>query len=116
MLRPHPRRHPSLAIYCHFNLVPQVDLEINIKIAHKEVSCKTEAVAVSATHVTFPKAATTGDCMGDALRGQGKNPSKYYLDVNSDGTLTFHSDGYPGAPRLTRTARAMRTRLRPLPW
>ena len=33
--------------------------------------------------------------MGDALRQQGKDPSKYFLDVNSDGTLTFHSDGYP---------------------
>jgi hypothetical protein len=33
--------------------------------------------------------------MGDALRGQKKDPSKYLLDVNSDGTLTFESDGYP---------------------
>merc|ERR1711976_547450 len=39
--------------------------------------------------------AVEGDCFGDALRGQGKDTSKYTLDINSDGTLTFHSDGYP---------------------
>ena len=33
--------------------------------------------------------------MGDNLRGQKKDVSKYSLDINSDGTLTFHSDGYP---------------------
>merc|ERR1711953_893162 len=44
---------------------------------------------------TFPNTGKTGDCVGDALRGQKKDPSKYYLDINSDGTLSFHSDGYP---------------------
>ena len=33
--------------------------------------------------------------MGDALRGQKKDVTKYSLTINSDGTLTFHSDGYP---------------------
>ena len=78
-----------------FNSDGTTDLDINVKIAHKEVKCSAEATSVSATSVTFPKVATTGDCMGDAIRGQGKDPSKYFLDVNSDGTLTFHSDGYP---------------------
>jgi len=45
--------------------------------------------------VKFPNIATTGDCMGDALRGQKKDVSKYLMDINSDGTLSFHSDGYP---------------------
>jgi len=70
-------------------------LDINVKIAHQEIKCPTEAVAVSATSVTFPNTATTGDCVGDAVRTQKKDPSKYFLDVNSDGTLSFHSDGYP---------------------
>jgi hypothetical protein len=72
-----------------------VDLDINVKIAHQRVTCPGEAVAVTDTQVTFTNSATTGDCMGDALRGQKKDPSKYLLDVNSDGTLTFESDGYP---------------------
>ena len=33
--------------------------------------------------------------MGDSLRSQGKDPTKYFFDINSDNSLTFHSDGYP---------------------
>merc|ERR1712216_802666 len=54
-----------------------------------------ETVSISATAVTFPNIANTGDCLGDHLRGQKKDVSKYSLDINSDGTLSFHSDGYP---------------------
>merc|ERR1712056_100442 len=72
-----------------------VNADINVKIAHQEIKCPTEAVAYSATAVTFPNIAATGDCMGDALRTQKKDVSKYNLDINSDGSLTFHSDGYP---------------------
>merc|ERR1712100_632888 len=45
--------------------------------------------------ISCPNIAEDGDCFGDALRGQGKDTSKYTLDINADGTLTFHSDGYP---------------------
>merc|ERR1711920_1099427 len=72
-----------------------VNADINVKIAHQEIKCPTEAVAYSATAVTFPNIATTGDCMGDALRTQKKDVTKYSLDINTDGSLTFHSDGYP---------------------
>merc|ERR1712050_242572 len=83
-----------------------VNADINVKIAHQEIKCPTEAVAYSATAVTFPNTATTGDCMGDALRGQKKDPSKYSLDINSDGSLTFHSDGYPDM-KLTKKSFAV---------
>merc|ERR1712194_411758 len=72
-----------------------VNADINVKIAKQEIKCPTEAVAYSDSAVTFPNVGTTGDCMGDALRGQKKDVSKYSLSINSDGTLTFHSDGYP---------------------
>merc|ERR1712232_1118134 len=72
-----------------------VDADINVKVAKQEIKCPTEAVTYSDSAVTFPNIGTTGDCMGDALRGQKKDVSKYILDINSDGTLTFHSDGYP---------------------
>merc|ERR1719282_1341088 len=72
-----------------------VNADINVKVAHQEIKCPTEAVAYSATSVKFPNIAMTGDCMGDALRGQKKDVTKYLMDINSDGTLSFHSDGYP---------------------
>merc|ERR1711970_997229 len=64
-----------------------VNADINVKVAHQEIKCPSEAVAYSATAVTFPNIATTGDCMGDALRTQKKDVTKYVMD--------FHSDGYP---------------------
>merc|ERR1712083_945331 len=82
-----------------------VDADINVKAAKQEIKCPTEAVTYSDTAVTFPNIGTTGDCMGDALRGQKKDVSKYNLDINSDGTLTFHSDGYPDM-KLTKKSLA----------
>ena len=78
-----------------FNGDGTADFDINIKIAKQEVNCKGEKVTVDSGSVHFTDIATTGDCMGDALRAQGKDPSKYFMDVNADGSLTFHSDGYP---------------------
>merc|ERR1712032_421792 len=72
-----------------------VNADINVKVAHQEIKCPSEAVAYSTTAVTFPNIATTGDCMGDALRTQKKDVTKYVMDINSDGSLSFHSDGYP---------------------
>merc|ERR1711971_898173 len=80
-----------------------VNADINVKIAHQEIKCPTEAVAYSATAVTFPNIAATGDCMGDALRTQKKDVTKYNLDINSDGSLTFHSDGYPDMKLTKKT-------------
>merc|ERR1712169_25723 len=71
------------------------DFDINVKVASQEFKCPGETVAISDTAVTLPNIANTGDCMGDALRGQKKDVTKYSLTINSDGTLTFHSDGYP---------------------
>ena len=66
--------------------------------------CKARKIAQAmAMTVTFPNAEIPGDCMGDALRGQKKDPSKYSWTINSDGTLTFHRDGCP-AMKLTLTS------------
>ena len=66
-----------------------------MKIAHQEINCPKTKVAITDTAVTFPNIGNTGDCMGDALRGQKKDVTKFKVDINSDGTLTFHSDGWP---------------------
>merc|ERR1719401_2055873 len=72
-----------------------VNADINVKVAHQEIKCPSEAVVYTDSAVTFPNIGKPGDCMGDALRGQKKDTSKYSLSINSDGSLTFHSDGYP---------------------
>ena len=69
--------------------------DFNIKAAHQEVKCPGETFAITDSAITFPNTAKTGDCMGDAVRGQKKDPSKYSLDINSDGSSTFRSDSYP---------------------
>merc|ERR1711939_1229946 len=72
-----------------------MNFDQNVKVAHQEIKCPTEKISETATAVTFPNIANTGDCMGDALRGQKKDVSKFTISINSDGTLTFHSDGWP---------------------
>merc|ERR1711881_240147 len=64
-------------------------------IGQEDISCPTESYSASDSSIGFLNIGEDGDCFGDALRGQGKDTSKYTLDINSDGTLTFHSDGYP---------------------
>merc|ERR1712048_1512918 len=64
-------------------------------IGQEDISCPTESYAIADGIIGFTSIGEEGDCFGDALRGQGKDTSKYTLDINDDGTLTFHSDGYP---------------------
>merc|ERR1712083_116546 len=64
-------------------------------IGQQDISCPTESYSATDSLITFDNIGVDGDCFGEALRGQGKDTSKYTLDINSDGTLTFHSDGYP---------------------
>merc|ERR1711881_719289 len=72
-----------------------VDVDLNIKVASQEIKCDAESYKATDTLISFDNIGNDGDCMGDALRGQGKDTSKYTLDINDDGSLTFHSDGYP---------------------
>merc|ERR1712224_1142975 len=80
-----------------------MNFDMNVKVAHKEIKCPTEGIATSATQITFPNIGKTGDCMGDALRGQKKDVTKFVIDINSDGTLTFHSDGWPDLKLTNKT-------------
>merc|ERR1711881_601637 len=74
-----------------FNSDGTMDFDNNVKIAHQEIKCEKVAIEVSETAVTFPNIQKTGDCMGDALRNQKKDVTKFSIAINSDGTLTFHS-------------------------
>merc|ERR1712072_514218 len=72
-----------------------VDVDLNIKVASQDIKCPTKSYTATDSLITFDAIGNDGDCLGDALREQGKDTSKYNLDINSDGSLTFHADGYP---------------------
>merc|ERR1719487_2741837 len=74
-----------------FNGDGTMDFDNNVKIAHQEIKCAAVKIAETAAAVTFPNIGNTGDCMGDALRKQKKDVTKFSIAINSDGTLTFHS-------------------------
>merc|ERR1712070_903375 len=68
-------------------------------IGQQDISCPTESYSASDSSIGFTN-------IGDALRGQGKDTSRYTLDINSDGSLTFHSDGYPNM-KMTKDSLAV---------
>ena len=70
-------------------------IKVNVKIAKDLIDCTTEDLAEDDSQITFPSVGTVGDCLGDGVRIDKKDPTKYFLIKNSDGTLTFKSDGYP---------------------
>merc|ERR1719446_250172 len=90
-----------------FNGDSTMDFDNNVKIAHQEIKCPGAKIAETATAVTFPNIGNTGDCMGDALRGQKKDVTKFFIDVNSDGSLTFHSDGWPNLKLKKQSIKAV---------
>merc|ERR1711881_499654 len=78
-------------------------VDVNVKVASKRFNCEAEDIAETDAQITFPNTPNTGDCLGDGVRTDGKDPSKYLINKNSDGTLTFKSDGYPDL-KLTKKA------------
>merc|ERR1712023_467907 len=83
-----------------------VDADINIKVASQRIQCDAESYKATDSLISFDQIGSDGDCLGDALRGQGKDTSKYTLDIDSDGSLTFHSDGYPDM-KMTKDSLAL---------
>merc|ERR1712167_546155 len=73
----------------------KADVDVNVKVASVRITCPGEAIAEDDSTVTFPNAVNDGDCLGDGIRSDSKDPSKYIMGKNSDGTLTYKSDGYP---------------------
>ena len=70
-------------------------ISVNVKIAKDLIDCSTEDIAEDDSQITSPSVGTIGDCLGDGVRIDNKDPTKYFLIKNPDGTLTFKSDGYP---------------------
>jgi hypothetical protein len=87
---------PSIIhITADFTSATFADFDINIKVIKKAAQCAAVSVAISDTTVTFPDIHKTGDCIGDAMRAQNKDVTKCSLTIDFNGSLTFHSDGYP---------------------
>merc|ERR1712039_1058607 len=79
-------------------------VSVDVKVAGVHIDCPSETIAETDTGVTFPNSAQVGDCVGDGVRTDNKDPSKYFLVKNSDGTLTFKSDGYPNLKLKQKSA------------
>merc|ERR1711959_467217 len=60
-----------------------MNFDMNVHVAHKEIKCPTESIATSDTSITFPNIQKTGDCMGDALRSQKKDVTKFNIAIDS---------------------------------
>merc|ERR1712012_808310 len=73
----------------------QAHVEVDVKVAKTHIDCPAEKIIESDTEIIFPETSQVGDCLGDGVREDSKDPSKYILEKNSDGSLTFKSDGYP---------------------
>merc|ERR1711959_577049 len=71
-----------------------VDFDQNVKVASTEIKCPTEKIAETDSEISFPEAPNDGDCMGDALRGQGKDVTKFVISKDSATQLSFRSDGW----------------------
>ena len=96
----------------NFNDDGTMDSDNSVKIAHQEINCPKTMVAITDTAVTFLHSGNTGDCMGEALRGQKKDVTKFEVDINSDSTLTFHSDVWPDL-KLKKASEAVEVKAAP---
>merc|ERR1712139_161385 len=85
----------------------KADVDVNVKVASVRITCPGETIAEDDSQVTFPNAVNTGDCLGDGIRSDSKDPSKYIINKNGDGTLTYKSDGYPDLNMTKKSAAAI---------
>ena len=66
---------------------------LDVKIAKKVIDCNAEAETFAAS-AGAASLTSTMHCMGDALRGQGKDPRQLMLTLDSDGTLGVSFPGW----------------------
>merc|ERR1711881_590878 len=85
----------------------KADVDVNVKVASTRITCPGETIAEDDPQVTFPNAVNDGDCLGDGIRSDSKDPSKYIIIKNADGTLTYKSDGYPDLKMTKKMAQAV---------
>merc|ERR1712187_829039 len=78
-------------------------------IGQQDINCPMEPYSATDSKITFSPLENDGDCFGDSIRSQGKDTSKFFIDINSDGSLSFHSDFAPVPLKLTKNSLALTT-------
>merc|ERR1712057_121640 len=83
-------------VTAEFDGSDKADVDVNVKVASTRITCPGESITETDAQVTFPNAVNDGDCLGDGVRSDSKDPSKYIIvkDGGAD-SVTFKSDGYP---------------------
>merc|ERR1712048_1437053 len=76
-------------------------------IGQQDINCPVEPFSVTDSQIVFNTIENDGDCFGDAIRSQGKDTTKFFIDIQSDGSLSFHSDFAPAAVKLTKQTAAL---------
>merc|ERR1712048_474507 len=71
-------------------------------IGQQDINCPTQPYSATDSQIVFSTIEEDGDCFGDAIRSQGKDTSKFFIDINADESLSFHSDFAPVALKLTK--------------
>merc|ERR1712048_418935 len=71
-------------------------------IGQQDIDCPVEPYSATDSQIVFQTIGNDGDCFGDAIRSQGKDTTKFFIDIQSDGSLSFHSDFAPVALKLTK--------------
>merc|ERR1719446_1387778 len=94
-------------VTANFDGSDKADVDVNVKVASTRITCPGESIAETDGQVTFPNAVNDGDCLGDGIRSDSKDPSKYIINKNADGTLTYKSDGYPDLKMTKKSAVVM---------
>merc|ERR1711937_152689 len=87
----------------------KADVDVNVKVASTRITCPGETIQEDDSQVIFPEAVNDGGCLGDGVRSDSKDPSKYIIGKNTDGTLTFKSDGYPDLKLKKKSLKAADT-------
>merc|ERR1711970_493725 len=87
----------------------KADVDVNVKVASTRITCPGESISEDDAQVTFPNAVNDGDCLGDGIRSDGKDVTKYII-VKTDAGLTYKSDGYPDL-KMTKQALAAGDKL-----
>merc|ERR1712057_111617 len=82
-------------VTAEFDGSDKADVDVNVKVASTRITCPGESIAETDAQVSFPNAVNDGDCLGDGIRSDGKDVTKYVIIKGSDGGLTYKSDGYP---------------------
>ena len=93
-----------------FNGDATVDATFDV-IAQTKIDCSSESIAKTGGQVTFPDARTEGDCIGDDIRSDGKDPTNHTISLRSAARAACTSCALSSSQGLSTTT--TRSRVAP---